>query len=584
MRFPSLALLGERAVAVARRFPWTLLSGAIAAAAAIYAVDGVGKEEWVRLGFVAALGLPLTIALTLLAERRRWSPALRRIAPALGLLALGGFYALWPGPEQKHEAIRYFQLSAVVHLAVAFLPLAGARDSLAFWQYNRRLFVGFLRSVVFSGVLFVGVAIALAALDQLFGVDIDEETYLRIWFVAAFLVNTGIFLSIVPEDLDALADDPEYPRALKVFAQYILTPLVFVYLLLLLAYLVKLVAGAEWPSGWIGWLVTSVAVTGLLGFLLVHPLRADPEETWIRTYARWLFIGLIPSAIMLLVALWKRIEPYGLTEPRVLGLLLGTWLLGIAITFTMRPAQGIRRIPTSLAILFLLTLYGPQSITGLSVASQRHRMRDNLRTAPTSDSAAAQASASLRFLMEHQAERAIEAAVGAELPPVDWEDERRRGIPRDSLGIRIMALAGARYLPEYAMPSEDGTFHIFAEQSSPMPVTGFDWLVTVHSGEARARTAGGVPLAVQFDTTTGIALVRIGDDTVRFELLPLGERIVDSIPAGRAMQPERLTVEPAAGPRRARLLLQSLGGRRRGDSLVINNWSGTLLIGGPPPG
>jgi hypothetical protein len=584
MRFPSLALLAERAVAVARRFPWTLLAGAIAAGAAIYVVDGTGKERWLRLAFVAALGVPLTIAISLLGERRRWSPALRQIAPALGLLALSGFYAIWPGPEQKHEAIRYFQLSAVVHLAVAFLPLIGARDSLAFWQYNRRLFLGFLRSVVFSGVLFVGVAIALAALDQLFGVDIESETYARIWFVAAFVVNTWIFLSVVPEDLDALADDPEYPRALKVFSQYILTPLVFVYLLLLLAYLVKLVAGAEWPSGWIGWLVTSVAVTGLLGFLLVHPLRADPEETWIRTYARWLFIGLIPSAIMLLVALWKRIEPYGLTEPRVLGLLLGTWLLGMAITFTMRPGQGIRRIPTSLAVLFLITLYGPQSVTGLSVASQRNRMRDNLRTAATSDSAAAQASASLRFLMEHHAEGAIQAAVGAELPPVDWENERRRGNPRDSLGMVIMALAGARYLPEYATPSEDGTFYLGADQSAPMSVGGFDWTVALNSGDTSRKSVGGEEVRMRFDTTTGVALIRVGLDTVRFDLMPVLARVVDSIPTGRSVRAELLQVEPATTARRARLMLHGAGGKRSGDTLLIRHWSGILLIGARPPG
>jgi hypothetical protein len=584
MRFPSLALLAERAVAVARRFPWTLLAGTIAAGAAIYVVDGTGKERWLRLAFVAALGVPLTIAISLLGERRRWSPAQRQVAPALGLLALGGFYAIWPGPEQKHEAIRYFQLSAVVHLAVAFLPLIGARDSLAFWQYNRRLFLGFLRSVVFSGVLFIGVAIALAALDQLFGVDIESETYVRIWFVAAFVINTWIFLSVVPEDLDALADDPEYPRALKVFSQYILTPLVFVYLLLLLAYLVKLVAGAEWPSGWIGWLVTSVAVTGLLGFLLVHPLRADPEETWIRTYARWLFIGLIPSAIMLLVALWKRIEPYGLTEPRVLGLLLGTWLLGMAITFTMRPGQGIRRIPTSLAVLFLITLYGPQSVTGLSVASQRNRMRDNLRTAATSDSAAAQASASLRFLMEHHAEGAIEAAVGTELPPVDWENERRRGNPRDSLGIVIMALAGARYLPEYAMPSEDGTFYLGADQSAPMSVGGFDWTVALNSGDTSRKSVGGEEVRMRFDTTTGIALVRVGLDTVRFDLMPVLARVVDSIPTGRSVRAELLQVEPATTARRARLMLHGAGGKRSGDTLLIRHWSGILLIGARPPG
>ena len=584
MRFPSLALLAERAAAVARRFPFTLVAGVVAATAAIIATDGVGNDDWARLAFVAALGLPITIALRLLAEHRRWSPQWQLFAPALGLAALAGFYAAWPGVEPKHEAIRYFQLSAGAHLAVAFLPLAGAQGSLGFWQYNRRLFLGFLRAYVFSGVLFVGIVIALAALDQLFGVDIGQKTYARIWFVMAFVVNTWIFLAEVPEDLDALEGDTEYPRPLKVFAQYILTPLVFAYLLILLAYLVKIVAGTEWPSGWIGWLVTSVAVTGLLGFLLVHPLRSDPAEAWIRTYARWLFIGLIPAAIMLLVAFWKRIEPYGLTEPRVLGVLLGTWLLGIAIRFTLRPDTRIQLIPSSLAALLLLTLYGPLSVTAASVANQRNRLRKHLVTAESSSADAAQASAALRFLLEHQARSAIAEAVGRELPSIDWDSVRQRGTQRDSAGIVIMALAGARYVPEYATPSPDGTFFLGADRTPPMAVTGFDWVLTLHSSDSQVNPAVGDTIAVQFDSTTGSAQVQVGADTVRFELLPLVERLVDTIPAGRAIRAELLQADATPGGRKARLMLESLSGGRIGESLRIRHWSGTLLIGSREPG
>ena len=87
MRFPSLALLVERAAAVARRFPFTLIAGAVAATAAIIGVDGAGEDEWFRRAAVAALGLPVTIALRLVADRRRWSPARQLFAPALGLVA-----------------------------------------------------------------------------------------------------------------------------------------------------------------------------------------------------------------------------------------------------------------------------------------------------------------------------------------------------------------------------------------------------------------------------------------------------------------------------------------------------------------
>ncbi|HEY9479431.1 MAG TPA: DUF4153 domain-containing protein, partial [Gemmatimonadaceae bacterium] len=422
MRFPSLSTLMTRAREVLVRFPFTLLAGVMAAVCAIIASTHGASDAWGRLALVAALGLPLSFALALLGELRGWS--LGRVSLAmLGAAALlAGFFFAWPGLDEKHNAIRYFQLSAALHLSVAFLPFIGMEENAAFWQYNRRLFLSFLRAVVFSAVLFAGLSVAFAALDKLFGLSVPNDTYLRLWFIIAFVGNTWIFLAGVPEDIAALVSDREYPRALKIFTQYILTPLVAVYLLILLAYLVKIIVTSEWPSGWIGYLVTSVSVAGILGFLLVHPLRDDPEEGWIRTYRRWLFIALIPAAIMLLVAFVKRIAPYGLTELRYLGALLGVWLLGIAILFTVRREHGIRVIPLSLSLLLLVTLYGPLGATHRAVASQTSRLERELVAARTPPSpgvvtaAEVQASAALYFLIEHHAREPIARAFGGTLP------------------------------------------------------------------------------------------------------------------------------------------------------------------------
>jgi hypothetical protein len=65
MRFPSHALLAEHAAAVLRRFPWTLGADAVAAGAAIAASSSGTDDAWGRLAFVAALGLPVTVAVTL---------------------------------------------------------------------------------------------------------------------------------------------------------------------------------------------------------------------------------------------------------------------------------------------------------------------------------------------------------------------------------------------------------------------------------------------------------------------------------------------------------------------------------------
>jgi hypothetical protein len=581
VRLPSIVSLIERGRDVVQRFPWTMAAATIAAAAAIVATTKGAGEEWGRLTMVAALGLPLTLALTLLAEERQWTRATAAAVNLAGLAVLALFYLVWPGLDQKYESIRYFQLSGGLHLLVAFLPFVGQRETNAFWQYNRRLFLGFLRAYVFSQVLFVGLAVALGALDKLFGVDVPAEVYGRMGIVIAFVVNTAIFLAAVPLGLRALAGDTDYPRVLKVFSQYILTPLVFIYLVILIAYLVKIVAGGEWPSGWIGWLVTSVAIAGLLGFLLVHPLRDDPAESWIRTYSRWLFVGLIPAALMLLVAFWKRILPYGLTELRLLGILLGIWLLGIAVFYSLRQRAGIRLIPVTLVILLLVTLYGPFSVTRFSVASQGDRLQE-LVAARGERRNEREASAALRFLLEHGARREIAAAVPRQLPSLDWERIADRRHDRDSPATQILAVAGMRYVPEWSS-SRNGYFYLSPGTQTATAIDGYEWMMRI-SPHSPAIPMGPDSLRVHSDTL-GLARVMIGGDTISFDLGALARDIaVDSTTMPQSVPAARLQLHGAAPRRRALLTLESLNGRWVGDGVRVHGWSGTLFVGGPAKG
>lgn len=585
MRFPSFVTLADRSREVVLRFPWTMAAGVLAAIAAIIGTTRSGsKEEWLRVAAVAALGLALTVALTLFAEERGW-PAKRKAALNLvGVAFLVLFYVLWPGPDRKHEVIRYFQLSAGLHLLVATLPFLGQRETNAFWQYNRRLFLGFLRAAIFSFVLYIGLVIALVALDKLFGVDVSSELYARLYLVVVFVINTGIFLAAVPRGLRELAGDTGYPRVLKVFAQYILTPLVFIYLLMLLAYLVKIVAGGEWPSGWIGWLVTSVAIAGLLGFLLVHPLRNDAAEGWIRTYTRWLFIGLIPAAGMLLVAFWKRILPYGLTEPRLLGVLLGLWLLVIALSYTIRPDAGIRRIPVTLAALLLVTLYGPLSVTSLAVASQGRRLARLVATRPGEQTAQGQrdgreASAALRFLLDHGAQRQIAAAIPGKLPRIEWDSLPGPRDRRDSVASQILAGAGMPYVSEYSY-SPKGYVHLYARKEPALQIGGYEWMLNVSSRDTTFKPAGGDSVRVTFDSASGIARVLIGSDSLVFDLGRLAGALAGSSDMQRYDMPaNRLRLDATVPGRRGTLMLESIDGRRTDDTVRVGNWRGTLFLG-----
>jgi hypothetical protein len=593
MRFPSLSMLVTRAREVLARFPFTLLVGVAAAVCAIIAIGHGASESWGRAVLVIALGLPLSFALTLLGELHGWSVGRVALAMLAAAAILVAFFFAWPGLDQKHDAIRYFQLSAALHLAAAFLPFVGMRENAGFWQYNRRLFLSFLRAVVFSAVLFAGLSVALAALDKLFGLHVPNETYLRLWFIIAFVGNSWIFLAGVPDDIAALASDPEYPRALKIFTQYILTPLVAVYLLILLAYLVKIIVTRDWPSGWIGYLVTSVSVAGILGFLLVHPLRDEPGEGWIRTYRRWLFIALVPAALMLLVAFFKRIAPYGLTELRYLGLLLGVWLLAISVLFSVRREHGIRIIPLSLALLLLVTLYGPLGATHRAVASQSARLEREIAAARTPPSpnvvtpAEVQASAALYFLIEHHAREPIARAFGGTLPGgVVLPDTLR--YRSDSLGKAIMAAASLDY-SRWGLQGapRPGFFSYHADERDAIAIRGFAWMATIDMHDS-VVAVGGDTLRVAYDSAATSVNVTGGDGrALRFVLTPILDSLDSSVAAEgvqgyrEGVPPGEMYVPSSGGEGDGALQLLRVNGQHEKNGRRIDGFTARLLLGDP---
>jgi len=585
MRFPSIAALAARAREVLLRFPWVLAAGVVAAFAAINAVNGPNMDYWARLSMVAALGLPLLTALTLFAEQRGWTGVGRTALLAGAVLLLAGFYQVWPGPEEDYQAIRYVQLSAALHLLVAFLPFLGRFQRDVFWQYNRRLFEAILKAVLFSGVLFLGLVIALAALDKLFGVDVPGETYARLWFVMAFVANTWIFLGGVPDNLPALANDTDYPKGLKVLSQYILTPLVTIYLVLLTAYILKILVTGDWPSGWIGYLVASVAVVGLLAFLLVAPLRDREGEGWIRTFSRWLFIGLMPAAVMFLLALWKRIDPYGLTELRVLGFLMGLWLLGIALCFTIRRNTGIHIIPISLAVLLLATLYGPTSATSLSVGSQGRRIRALLAQpaegGEISTSAQVEVSSAVQFLLRHNAGSALQRAVGgkvpglADLPPVT-------NMNRDSIAAAILDSLNLEYTPPY--PNQQaGYFSYSSGESPPLEIRDYDYTFPLTPRDSAPVVLDGDSLTVRLDSAAAmVRILRHGEPVLAFDLSTVVDSLKRPDNPGKATA-RRMRATAEENGMRGMLQISYMNGRRTNTGVKISDVSGQVFLGYTTP-
>ena len=378
MKKPSLSALAAQTRHVGARFPFVVASGCTAGVCAVVAVGNPDSSWWIRILMGSQLGIPVAFALALTGERR---PRLRWPLSLAGFVLVLLYALTLPDRMTIATLARFFQFNVAAHLLVAYLPYVGHDEPNGFWQFNKALFLHLLKALVFTGVLIVGIDVAILALDQLFGLAIDEKLYARVALILLFVFHTCYFLGGVPDHLAPLEARRDYPRGLTVFAQYILAPLVALYLGLLLAYLVKVLVTTDWPSGWIGWLVSCVAAAGLFSLVLLHPMIGRPGQRWITTYARAYFVLMLPSIGMLFLALGKRIGQYGVTENRYFMGVLTLWLLGVAVAGAAGRLKRLEVLPATLALIALLTSFGPWGAYATARNSQLGRFERLLRSA-----------------------------------------------------------------------------------------------------------------------------------------------------------------------------------------------------------
>jgi len=595
MLLPTIGLGVTSGLAAARRFPFVLGAGVVASYAGMALVNRGESADYVRLLVSATLGLPLLFALTVLAERRGRAAAAWWAIPAAGVVALAVFWAAWPRWSSPVQMLRYAQLSAAFHLLVAFLPYAGYDEPNGFWHYNRTLFLRFLTASLYSGVLYAGLAVALLALDKLLGVPVPGEGYARLWIAIAFVFNTWFFVGGVPEDLSALETRGDYPTGLRVFTQYVLVPIVALYLLILTLYLGKVLITRQWPSGWIGYLVSSVASVGTLSWLLVYPLEQRAEYAWVKRFTRGFYVVLMPAIVMLWLALWKRVEQYGVTEPRYFLIVLSVWLAGISLYYTMARSRSVKVIPATLCALALMTFAGPWSAYAVSRASQVARLRAVLvrndllangvlrraaRGVPYADRR--EISGALRYLLDTHGERAIATLLTDSLRHALAVGRSGRTRGSGAVGAEaIMTALSLEYVPPWETTPGVYFSYYTSEVSAPLYIGGYTYAMRIslwRLGDS-LRIADGTYLGLAQDSMS----LRVVRDGLVLLAIPL-RAVVDSGAAYSRRHPNAavpsavLRVEMRSGNAAALVRFTGLTGMKRPDGTRLTSFEGDVFL------
>ncbi|MEP0367444.1 MAG: DUF4153 domain-containing protein [Cyclobacteriaceae bacterium] len=381
MKLPSLSHLYNQAILAFRKHPLVILAACTAVFFAIFLVEQEDSVEnafpFINLLLCGYLGVALFLAIDVFSKASNQSGSFRVVAWSVGVLLLVGVYFYLPGSEdtlnKQIPYIRYSILAIAAHLLVSFAPFLSRGTLNGFWQFNRVIFLRFLLAVLYSGFLYVGLVLALVALDELFKVDVDEKRYFEIFIFISGVFNTWFFAAGIPDKYDELDLNVDFPKGLRTFILYVLIPLLGLYFLILYSYSIKIIFAWDWPSGIITYMVIAVAVLGTLAMLLSYPYSLRENKSPLAFLNKGYFWVLIPMIIMLYLAIGIRVADYGITINRYIAILLAFWLSGISI-YMVVSGKDIRLIPISLFSVILLCSFGPWGLFDASERSQVARL------------------------------------------------------------------------------------------------------------------------------------------------------------------------------------------------------------------
>lgn len=366
------------------RFPLTVLC-LICATILIYYMISLHKEPDLiiqKLMFTFLLGSFIGIAAQFACERFERLSKLRVFVYGLSALLTVGYYLILAPASSISFDVQIRTVVAVFAMLCVFIwvPSYGGK-----FDFNKIAFIHFksvLTSVAYSGVLSLGCAAIIAAIDILL-FKVNSDTYGYTMTLIWVLFATIYYLSLLPRfnsedetDRNYAEYIGQYPTSLEVLISYIAIPLVTAYTLVLVAYFIKILATLKWPSGQLGVMVLAYSAAGLMIFILSSPLE-NHFAHWYRLIFPKL---LIPVVIMQLISVVIRVNAYGVTESRYYVMIFGIFSIACGILLSFKPVSKNSIIALLAAGFAIFSVIPPVDAFTVSRVSQINRLEGMLIT------------------------------------------------------------------------------------------------------------------------------------------------------------------------------------------------------------
>lgn len=328
---------------------------------------------------LAAWGATLLHALGAWSARRRWTVTL---GTALAAAVYGTFVLdLDRGAEGWRALMLLGAFASLVFAAPGAAAATGGRTELM-RTVNARVALRGAGAAIYGATLFAGLALALAAVDNLFELRLDGAIYGHVFAWIFLALVPGVVIGGLPAYVDRAHGEDRVSAVVHRMSAFLVPPLLAVYLAILLAYVGRIAVTGEMPKNLLSPMVIAAGSLAILSLLLFSPTPGA------RSALRWLRaspVVMLPLAALGIWSIGIRLEQYGWTEFRALRVLVLALMMALAacaaLDLLRRRRFPLVAAPLALAVILAAAAAGPWSVQDISRRSQQERLAAALRDA-----------------------------------------------------------------------------------------------------------------------------------------------------------------------------------------------------------
>ena len=358
------------------RFPLTTL---FLVAAAVTNIIDINSTERYRVYLISMIvGAFLSATGQIMYERFfKEKVNYRYIFMVLSALLSFGYYLIVKDSPDFSIELSVRTGVALFAVLIAFIWVPTIKREVTFNESFMISFKGFFISVFFSGIIFLGIALIIGAVDQLL-FSVNSKIYSYNATVVFFIFAPLFFLSMIPVYPESPNEETQkyssIPRLLEVLISYIIIPISAIFTVILIIYIVLNIRGEFWTNN----LLEPMLVSYSIAIILIYVLSSLLENKFALLFRKFAPKVLIPIVIFQVIASILKVQEMGITYGRYYAVLYGIYaaIAGGILSFVPVKRNGL--IAALLIIFSVISIVPPADAFSVSKSSQLNTLENTL--------------------------------------------------------------------------------------------------------------------------------------------------------------------------------------------------------------